>query len=259
MSFLKEYFIDPIYEGTGYNVVNTIVYGMLLGAGIIFCYRLLERLKVKIDSRFFIALLPFIILGAFLRSLEDASLLPKSALFITPGIFFTVLAVAFAALIISLSLQSKIEYYKTMPALGCVLLIYPALLSLKNIYTFKPLLYVASVFAISCALVLTALRFYTSDGLIHTAFAAHLFDASATVVGIEFFGYWEEHIFERMLIEKLGTAFVLFPLKIGVLLFAIFVAQKFLDKNTARFWYFALFVLGFAPGLRDLLKIMLLG
>lgn len=255
----RKYFIDPIYDGTGYNAVNTIVYGLLLGAGIIFCYRLLEKLRVKMDDRFFIALLPFIILGAFLRALEDARLLPKSALFITPGIFFTAFAVAFTALIISLLLQSKIEYHRTLPALGCVLLIYPALLSLKNIYTFKPLLYVAAVFAISCAFVLTALRFYTSNTWIHAAFAAHMLDASATVVGVEFFGYWEEHIFERMLIEKLGTAFVLFPLKVGVLLLAIYAAQKFLDKKAAKFWYFALFVLGFAPGLRDLLKIMLLG
>lgn len=259
VEFFQKYFIDPIYEGTGYNPVNTVVYGLLLGIGIILCYKLLEKLNVKIDEKFFIALLPFITLGAFLRALEDARLLPKSALFITPGIFFTTFALAAAALVISLLLQSKIEYHKTMPALGCVLLIYPALLSLKNIYTFKPLLYVAAVFAISCALVLIALRFYTSDGWIHAAFAAHLLDASATVVGVEFFGYWEEHVFERMLIDKLGTAFVLFPLKIAVLLLVIFVVQKILDRDAAKFWYFALFVLGFAPGLRDLLKIMLLG
>lgn len=259
MQFLQKYFIDPIYQGTGYNVVNTIVYGLLLGVGIIFCYKLLERLRVKIDDRLFTALLPFITLGAFLRALEDALLLPKSALFITPGIFFTIFALAAGALIVSLRLRK--EYRKTMFAAGLLLLIYPLFLLSKNIYTFKPLLYIAAIFAISCMLVLALLRSFSwlNEKWIYAAFAAHMLDASATVVGVEFFGYWEEHIFEGMLIEKLGTAFVLFPLKIAVLLAVVFVIQRALDKNAAKFWYFALFILGFAPGLRDALKIMLLG
>lgn len=259
MQFFKEYFIDPIYQGTGYNVVNTIVYGLLLGAGIIFCYKLLEKLKVKIDDRLFLALLPFITLGAFLRALEDAALLPKSALFITPGIFFTIFALALAALIVSISL--RMEYHKTMFAAGFLLLIYPLFLLSKNIYTIKPLLYIAALFAISSVLTFALLRSFSwlNEKWIYAAFAAHMLDTSATVVGVEFFGYWEEHIFEGMLIEKLGTAFILFPLKIIVLLAVIFVIQRALDKNAAKFWYFALFVLGFAPGLRDALKIMLLG
>lgn len=258
MSFLEKYFIDPIYQGTGYNAVNTIVYGLLLGAGIIFCYKLLEKLKVKIDDRLFLALLPFITLGAFLRAMEDAALLPKSALFITPGIFLTIFTAAAVALVLSLSLRG-IAYHRTMLVLGGFLLIYPGFLLLRNMYTFKPLLYIAALFAVSCMLVFALLRSFQYEKWIYAAFAAHMLDASATVVGVEFFGYWEEHIFEGMLIEKAGTAFVLFPLKIIVLLVVVLVIQKALDKNAAKFWYFALFILGFAPGLRDALKIMLLG
>lgn len=256
VEFFQKYFIEPIYS-EGYNVVNTIVYGLLLGIGIIFCYRLLEKLRVKIDERLFLALLPFITLGAFLRALEDALLLPKSALFITPGIFFTIFALAAAALVVSLSLGR--EYHRVMFMAGVFLLIYPLFLLSKNIYTFKPLLYIAAVFAISCLLVFAFLRRFKFEKWIYAAFAAHMLDASATVVGVEFFGYWEEHVFEGMLVDKLGTAFVLFPLKIAVLLLVIFVVQKILDRDAAKFWYFALFVLGFAPGLRDVLKIMLLG
>ena len=87
-----------------------------------------------------------------------------------------------------------------------------------------------------------------------------MFDASATVVAVEIYGYWEEHYIEGLIIESMGTSLILYPLKVLVLFTVIYAIQKILyEKNTINFWYLSIFILGFSPGLRDLLKIMLIG
>ncbi|MBU2559809.1 DUF63 family protein, partial [archaeon] len=87
IEFIQRYFIKPIYSGEGYNYYNTIVYGLLLGVGIILVDSLLRKLKVEIDTRFAFGLFPLITLAAILRSLVDGEILPRSFFLITPGIF----------------------------------------------------------------------------------------------------------------------------------------------------------------------------
>jgi uncharacterized membrane protein len=83
-----------------------------------------------------------------------------------------------------------------------------------------------------------------------------MLDASATFIAIQFYGYWEEHVFENYLIHLANTALVLYPLKILILIIAISLLEK-IDENSL--WYYAIFLLGYSPGLRDTFKIMLLG
>lgn len=85
-----------------------------------------------------------------------------------------------------------------------------------------------------------------------------MLDASATFVGVNYFGYFEEHVVENFLIQFAGTALILFPFKIIVLFAAMSVVEK-LEKEAQEFWYLAIFILGFAPGIRDVLTILLLG
>src|SRR3989344_2713191 len=69
--FSQQYFIDPIIYNTGYNPVNSTFYGIILIAAFLLTYKLLKKLKVNIDRNFFLAVIPFILLGSILRSLED--------------------------------------------------------------------------------------------------------------------------------------------------------------------------------------------
>jgi uncharacterized membrane protein len=258
IDFIQKYFIEPIYQGTGYNVYNTIVYGLLLGLGIIAVDKLLRRLKVRIDMNFYIATLPFLTLASLLRSLTDAHILPTSFFLITPGIFLTIFFVTLSCLLAARIIERKksIEYHKNMLACGLILVIPPSLLLLLNIFVWSPIIMIAGVTLASSVFLLALFKVLRIDKKeIYLMGSAHMLDASATFVGIQFYGYWEEHIFENYLIS-LGGPLVIFPLKIIILLLIIYVLEK-IENNS--FWYFAIFLLGYAPGLRDTFKIMLLG
>jgi len=95
------------------------------------------------------------------------------------------------------------------------------------------------------------------ETLARAVLIGHMLDASATIVAVEYLGYFEEHVFENWLIQAVGTAYVIYPAK-AVALGAVFYAIRHWVENR-EFWYFAFFVLGFSPGLRDTLTILLLG
>ncbi|MFQ6136732.1 MAG: DUF63 family protein [Candidatus Hydrothermarchaeales archaeon] len=263
IEFIREYFINPIYQHSGYNVVNTVVYGLLLGIGIIGSERFLAQRRVKVNEKFLMAMLPFILLASVLRSLVDAEILPTSFFLITPGIFLTIFVLAVASLILGIYLKGREEYHKTPLVVGSLFLIYPLFLALTNIIILRPFFYVFIAFTISSSLALSLIHFSNLKNFkgqwIYGIFLAHFLDVSATFVGVDYFGYWEEHVFESFLISKFGTALVLFPLKFFVLLFIIYALQKLIEGEALNFWYFALFVLGLAPALRDTLTIMLVG
>lgn len=260
MAFLREYFIDPIYQGTGYNAVNTVVYGLLLGFGIMGCDALLRRLGLRIDRRFLVALLPFLALASTLRSLVDAQLLPRSFFLITPGIFILVTALAIGALVVGQALPGRFRYPYGTASIGLALLLYPASILIPHVKSYTPLLQIGLLLAVTAALTVIALkRLGWGDPFIQALFAAHLLDASATIVAVEYYGFWEEHVFEDYLIQAAGTAYVILPFKLLVLGLVITFLRRTLEGDSLRFWYFALFVLGFAPGLRDTLTVMLLG
>ncbi|NOZ76836.1 MAG: DUF63 family protein [Euryarchaeota archaeon] len=88
----------------------------------------------------------------------------------------------------------------------------------------------------------------------------HLFDGSATFIGIDYYGFYEEHLLPDILINAAGTAFVMIPLKIAVVLLAIYYVEKWYreeglgsKKRTTQYLVLKLvfFILGFGPGMRD--------
>lgn len=92
-------------------------------------------------------------------------------------------------------------------------------------------------------------------------FFGHFLDASATFIGIDFFGAWEKHPLPRILIDAFGTASIMIPLKALVialvfyLLLGPFRDEMSRDRTMAGIIYVAIFILGFAPGLRDTLRL----
>jgi uncharacterized membrane protein len=256
--FIQRYFIEPIYSGEGYNVYNTVVYGLLLGVGIILTEDLLKKFKIEIDGRFAFALLPFLTLAAILRSLVDASVIGKSFFFITPGIFLTTFTITLLSLLGAKILERSrgIDYSSSMFVAGVVLLIYPGALVVQNIAA--PIHFISIIVLTGVSSWLTILLFRGLDASKwgNYIIPAHMLDASATILAVEYLGYFEEHVFEDFLIQIAGTAFVIFPLKI-IVLAIVFVALKRMEAGP--FWYFALVILGYAPGLRDTLTIVLVG
>jgi uncharacterized membrane protein len=265
--FLQRYFIDPIYQGTGYNPYNTVVYGLLLGLGILLLFRLFQRLHLSLDAGFLGSLLPFLVLGSVLRVLEDAALLPRSALFITPGIFLLIALIYLGGLFLSLALQRRrsIPYPLPLAALGFALLLAPAYRLLQNLQGLNPLFYVGSATGASLLLSLSLGRLVGRDldprSWIFWILGAHFLDLYSTVFAVERYGYFAEHYLEGKLVAAAGTAWVLLPLKLlvlgTVLAFLRWALRE--EEEERNFWYLALFILGFSPGLRDLLSMLVLG
>ncbi len=251
--FIDRYFIEPMFTGEGYNLPNTIVYGLALGIGIIASYKIIKKLNIEIDRRFLYSLIPFLIFGSTVRALADAEIIPKIYPFLTPGIFFTVFFLYVPILIISV----RYGYYPKLNIIfGAALCVYPIYLLIRGIEHISPLYYTMLYFFVLSAL-LIPLR-YKIERFFLLVFLAHFFDLSATLAGVNHFGYFEEHYFENILINYTGTSFILVPMKIGVLLIA-YKILSLLEPLERKFWFVALFILGFSPGLRDLYKMMLIG
>jgi uncharacterized membrane protein len=89
--------------------------------------------------------------------------------------------------------------------------------------------------------------------------SAHLFDAAATFVGVDYMGFTEKHVLPTYLIGRFGSAFVMFPLKIAVVLPALYVIEKELsgDELSRRLVKFVVFVLGAGPFVRDAALVLL--
>ena len=87
---------------------------------------------------------------------------------------------------------------------------------------------------------------------------AHLFNASSTFIAVSFYGYSEQHVLPNALYKLTGTALVMYPLKITVILFALYVIDTYVeDKTIKNMLKLAIFILGLAPGLRDFLTLII--
>jgi len=74
---------------SGYNPISTLGYGLLLAGGVYLVYSVFDRFSIDIDTRFMLALVPYILLGSVGRVLEDAELFgsPYVYLAISPIIY----------------------------------------------------------------------------------------------------------------------------------------------------------------------------
>jgi uncharacterized membrane protein len=90
-----------------------------------------------------------------------------------------------------------------------------------------------------------------------------MLDASATSYGIDLhpaLRYVEQHVVGSNLIAWTNTAFVMFPLKLVVLFPAIYVLEMYRPEADPDFWHLvllAMIVVGLAPGIRDMTRMVL--
>jgi uncharacterized membrane protein len=116
---------DAAYESTafiaepGYTVVSTASYIVVLVFMLAGIYLLLQRMDLRPYKQFFYALVPFMLFGGALRTVEDAFVaanragqtpaleFPASAIFISPFIYFTVFVIALGAFLFSKLLADR--------------------------------------------------------------------------------------------------------------------------------------------------------
>jgi uncharacterized membrane protein len=275
--FLYKYYIDPIIYGQPYTIVDTLTYALILILSVYLVYRGLRRFGIEIDRDFVLATIPFVILGGLLRVVEDTGMIASDLriLLITPIIFFVVFFITVGALFLSRLLEVKgvvREYSRTYGLIGVALsAAFFVLLILWGAANTRVdpvvLLAIPAMAAVSSAAVFAFLRSvlgweYVRDPLYHLLIVGHLFDASATSFGIDLHAlhYVEQHVVGSALIEWSGTAFAMFPLKLAVIVPAIYVLELYRKEGNVAFWHLvllAMIVVGMAPGVRDMMRMVI--
>jgi uncharacterized membrane protein len=109
---------NGVYANEGYTLVSEITYGILLIIALYAIYKLLKKLKITIDWRFCLALMPYILFGPVTRVLEDADYFnePFVYCFISPLIYLQIAIYALGFLIIGYYLEklSRKKSHKTI-------------------------------------------------------------------------------------------------------------------------------------------------
>ncbi|MFH1055181.1 MAG: DUF63 family protein [Candidatus Altiarchaeota archaeon] len=267
--FVSKYFLTE-----GYNIVNTVTYGLVLGF-IVFKFLIpwLKGLLGGVDSKLVLMLLPFIFYGATLRELVDQGVglyaghtqYPGNYMLVSPGIYFTMFFVTLFCILAGKVVERirKVDYRVVASGFGIVLSAYNLILILQNMKYPWNLVNVGVFFAIS-AVLLYALKSlfrleyldFESNGII---VLAHLFDASTTFVGVDLLGHIEKHVVPTFFINVFNTAAVMYPLKLLVLLPALHIIDKDLkdDEFSRRFIKFVIVVLGAGPAIRNMTLLLM--
>ena len=282
--FIYKYYIDPVKYGEPYNVVETLTYAIILIICVYLLYRWMSKstwlsdIGLTIDSSFVLATLPYVILGGVLRVIQDTGMITGDLQFliVTPPIYFVLFFFTVGMIFLSryLKIQGLIKnFYAFYAGAGCMaVLIVVLVLAAWGITHTRIDLFILCIIPLMAVTATAALwvfiRYvlkwtYVSDPLYLVLIFGHMLDASATSYGIDFHPtvhYIEQHVVGSSLINMTGTAFVMFPLKLVVLFPAIYIMQLYRKEANPAFWHLvllAMIVVGFAPGIRDMTRMVL--
>jgi len=277
-SFLNEYFIFPMrYPGqyAPYNIYNTAAFAIVAMVAVYCIYWLVvKKLKLKVDEEFFFAAIPFVLFGAFLRVIQDASLLPREVVvagvslfpFITPGIYFLVFFALVAGFAAGWIIDKKTAV-KNTAKVGWLFAVV-SLLVLISRASFPNATIGAGIIALAtvCALAFKFAdsKFFqkkTENIELATVFGQCL-DGAATFLGVGFAGYGEQHVVGNAVMAGFGGPVAFFLLKVVFAFVVIHVARREFSKSDSdsqarTFLLLLIAIFGLGPGLRDLSRIVL--
>jgi len=283
---IGEYFIKPIFERTGYNAVNTLVYALIALAALYFLWRFFKGKKFDFGSKDFLyAIAAFVLFGSTARvatDLSDAGVIASAAqtnqfyaaldasgifaygyLTVTPGIYIV------TALLLLLSIAvGHVVKNPRFPAYAGLALFVPCLvLLLPFALHFDYLL-----LGVGIAIVGTAVAFAALKKILRTKLQLHeklaifgqALDGAATFVVIDIFAkqtgksYFEQHVLSAGIGAATPLGFGLFLLVKIALASAIvyFLSKEKMDGNDKAFVLIVIAIMGFAPGIRDLLRML---
>lgn len=251
--FIREYLI---YFGPGYNILNTLVFGLILGIVVILLIKFFKYLD-KDPKDLLIPVIPFIFIGSSTRALVDNGIYPLSYLLITPGIYLLTGLITIVAFLLSVYIERKTNFdYKYIMLIIGIVLCLPNIFKIPYINVIALLEVILAWLLTSSVFIILRNKWKLISNFNLSVLMAHLFDASATFIAVTFYGYSEQHVLPNALTSIVGSAIVMYPLKIGVILLALYLIDSYVEDNTIRnMLKLAIFILGLAEGLRDVLTL----
>ena len=339
--FLWKYYWGPVVSDAGgetygdvsqgYNVVNTLTYGIVLVIAMKGIHEIINYYEVEVDKGFVLSLIPWIILGGSFRTLEDIGLFPDHLrpFFISPVIYFVlgisavltlilgrhlllkeredillrgavmsppliaflilqlkfftimffvlfgIVAFFFFAGIVRERMDEKYLFVTYGGSLAIVSLIYNVyfMLTESGAHPWESQIIPLTAAGLVVGFLLTtkvfdnlvdkdvSYFFIFTQPLNFLILFSHIFDASATFRGMEYYGYVEKHVLPTAMIELTGTPAVMFVLKFLLVVLIVYTLDVLykdeLDeipqiKNLVKF---VVIVLGLAPAVRNTLRL----
>lgn len=275
--YIYKYYISGIVSDASYNPVDTLTYAILLGISLFGVLRLLDKLKVEIDTKFIAAVTPYILAGSSLRVLEDSNVFtpPVRYLFVTPIIYFFMFAITVSLLASAVTLErrGKIKDYHaffcyagiawTLINIAMLLIVGEA----KNPFPAAAILILGALATYAVYFISRSLDFTLLTNKLNISLLfAHLLDASSTYVGMDWLGYYEKHVAPTFFINLAGNytehpSMVMYPLKLLVFIPVLYMLDCKFDnekeKKMISLMKLAILVLGLSPATRNTLRILM--
>lgn len=256
--FLNKFFITPIYTGEGYNIYNTIAYGLLIAILGWIIYKFLMHEKIKIDFKMFKALIPYVFALAFLHVLSDAGVYPRSFFTVTPGIFILSALMIFPSYFISkwIAKKTRTSWHKPFFIIGVILAVTQGIYYTPRDLSAFLLLALLNIIS-SGAIIISSIKVpLFRDRLNLSVLVSHMIDSSATIASLEFYGYFEQHVLPSLWINFFGV-YSFYILKLIILLPVIYYLSKSKDKDLSNFVKIAFALFGLAAGIRTSLRLVM--
>ena len=272
-SFINEHYILPIWQGTGYNLVNTLTYAAIAILAVYLIYRVLKG-RVAIDRRFVSSALCFVLLGSTIRVVTDSiqngvftPITPIHALVldshiydygyltVTPGIY----VVTAAILLFSMAILHILRRMEWLWAVGFIMWLPHFLLLIPFM---KYAIYAIPILLMAAIPAYIAYRYF-KDRILCGIVAGHALDGAATFFVIDIFskisgiGYGEQHVFSSAIGEIAGTYFIFYLVKVIIAFVAAYlITKEKMPDEEKRYIALVLMIMGFAPGIRDVLRMV---
>lgn len=273
--FLTDYFINPIWERTGYNPVNTLAYAAIAIVSIYFIWRFLKKKEFDFATRDFLyGAGAFVLFGSTARVITDlsdagtsfgvlSSIFSYGYLTVTPGIYIVTAALFLLSIAIGRAMHSsRFPMYAGIALwLPCFLLLIPHMAHFDYF-----LLGIAIAAAGALAAYWLLKKFAKLELGLHEklAIAGQALDGAATFVVIDIFSkqtgkdYFEQHVLSGGIGTATPLGFFLFFLVKVALASAIvyFLSKEKMDSKDAALVLIIVGIMGFAPGIRDLFRML---
>ncbi len=291
MDFLVDYFIKPIMnpEIQGYNLVNTLTYIILLMIVCGIIYFILNK-KMEFNKKFFVALIPYILIGVSLRVLmhqieagnliiegitKTADPLQIGFWFFTPGVWILTFAIVVIGLLLAKIWDElnhkRLFWFGAIIALPLILFNFSKFNNWSWFIGTVILIGIISYFLCWIINKFTPYKIF-QDPLNLFIVLGQAIDGIASVIAITFFNFSEQHVISNIVINIHPALFAGIKLLLAVLI--CYSLDDYLKesihkhnnkpkkslnrKNIIGFIKVIIAILGFATGLASLLKMGLI-
>lgn len=273
----------------GYTIISEITYGIILILALYAIYQLLKKLKIVVDWKFALALMPYILFGPISRVLEDSGYFNEPVVywFISPLIYLQIAVYAIFFLLLGYYLEKRFKKSRitvnNVIFLGGLIFLIPSFYLIANwilgnqwgVTTgvrFDVFLIVLGLTFLIVGLVYLVPYLYKKkeqlsvfkNPLNLAMLTGHLIDGLTSYISIKDpfsmgLYYAEKHPASNALLEIWGPSFPI--VKFLLIIFVIYIFDIMFKEELKNYLTLVnllkigILILGFSPGLRDILRV----